>query len=566
MGALVDASAWDFSQNGERHAIAGTTTANATTSITGSGTAFQTALVVGDKISLSSNPTQYARVTAISSNTQLTVATAIGNGTTQTILRRSGEYASTSVAVSAAETCNATNCGYTVAGAIMDREDKNFDEKTCSSATNQVCTVDANCPSGQTCVGHHTNAVSERIETPGSDVTYWLRAGAQNEELSGSLGSGESKFCYTSVGATLRTPVPLWKFPHADGDGYYLQVGDTWSSAPFACEQNLFNQICTASCGLFCQLYTKPCNDHLGTQSGQVLKSGVVTLPSGHTFNALLVRTVADFCVYITSSCGTPLSQVRTIVHLWQVPHLGTVVRLNSPQNGPADLRTFTTIDESNIAFGLFPPRTIQSTAATDTSVSLSWDPGLDTRRISGYRIYWDTDSGASTGYAFDSVNQPGQVSFAGTSATISGLTPGTTYYFTVTARSAFTDPSSGIVTNYESERYPTQIFGDPGFVVPTEVQAATTGGACFPTLEVAGLRVNKAPGGETQVCWNPTADPCAAGYRILGASSPQTDAGFATVADTGLSTCWTGPTAAAYFLVTVRGTGGTGPWGHYGH
>jgi len=568
MGALVDASSWDFSGNGERHAIAGTTTANATTSITGVGTAFQTALVVGDKISLSSNPGQYARVTAISSNTQLTVASALGNGTTQNINRKSGEYTSTSVAVSAAETCNSTNCGYTIAGAIMDREDKNADEKTCSTATTTVCTVDANCPAGQTCVNRaiKTNAVSQRIETAGSDVTYWLRAGAQNEGLAGSLGEGESKFCYTTTGPTVRTPVPLWRFSHPDPGGYFLQVGDTWSSAPFACEQNLFNQICTASCGIFCQLYTKACNDHLGTQSGQVLKSGVVTLPSGHTFNALLVRTVADFCVYAFSGCGTPLSQVRTIVHLWQVPHLGTVVRLNSPQNGPADLRSFSTVDETNIAFGIFPPRTIQSTGASDTSVSLAWDPGLDTRRINGYRIYWDTDSGAGSGYAFDSINQAGQVAFAGTTAVISGLTPGTTYYFTVTARSTFTDPSSGVVTTYESERYPTQIFGDPGFVVPTEVQAATSGGTCTPTAEVTGLRVNKAAGGETQVCWNLSTDPCTTGYRVLGATSPLSDAGFATVADNGLSTCWTGPTGAGYFIVVARGSGGTGPWGHYGH
>ncbi len=35
----------------------------------------------------------------------------------------------------------------------------------------------------------------------------------------------------------------------------------------------------------------------------------------------------------------------------------------------------------------------------------------------------------------------------AGTSATVSGLTPGVTHYFTVTSRTVYTDPSSGVVT-----------------------------------------------------------------------------------------------------------------------
>lgn len=65
--------------------IAGTTVANASTTITGSGTAYLTDLGIGDRISLSSAPGTYATVTAIASNTSLTVSAALGNGTTQTI-------------------------------------------------------------------------------------------------------------------------------------------------------------------------------------------------------------------------------------------------------------------------------------------------------------------------------------------------------------------------------------------------------------------------------------------------------------------------------------------------
>ena len=119
------------------------------------------------------------------------------------------------------------------------------------------------------------------------------------------------------------------------------------------------------------------------------------------------------------------------------------------------------------------------------------------------------------------------------------------------------------MVTTYESLLYPRQVTGDPSFVYPIEVQA-TTPGACTPTTQVTGLRVSKS-GGSCQICWDPVTDPCLVGYRVLGASSPTSAAGFTTVADTGLETCWTGSPSQSYFLVVARGTGGTGPWGHYG-
>jgi len=291
----------------------------------------------------------------------------------------------------------------------------------------------------------------------------------------------------------------------------------------------------------------------------------VATLPSGHTFNALLVRNVADFCVYYVSGCASiwKLAEVRTVNYLWQVPHLGTVVRLQSAQNVP-DLTSFTTVAETDIHFGLFPPKSIAVTATTASSVTLSWDPGADVHRISDYKVYWDSDPGAVSAYAFNSVSNPGQVSFNGTSATVSGLAPGVTHYFTVTSRSVYTDPSSGIVTTYESLLYPTQVSGDPSFIYPVEVQATTP---CPATAEVTGVTVNvtEVPG-EIRICWNPVTDSCLTGYQVLGSDSPVSDAGFSVVADPALETCWTGSPAQSYFLVIAKGITGNGPWGHFGH
>ena len=560
IGDLVNSNTWVFTTPPERTQIPGTTTANASTTITGTGTTFQTDLVIGDKISLSSAPTVYGRVTAFGTgtcpgvncpDTKITVSSPLGNGTTQTINRKAAEVATTSVTVSASETCNATNCGYNISGPsgtiVMDRVDRGFDD---------------------TASLRKTNDVTQRVDTPGSDVTFYLRAGAQNEGVSGNFGSGESKFCYTTQGATTRTPVPLWKFPHQDAGGYYLQPGDSWTSTPFNCEQNVYNGVCT-TCGLFCPLYTKACTGsipHTGTQSGQVVKSGVVTLPSGHTFNAILVRTVADFCVYLLAGCSiTESSEVRTVVYLWQVPEFGTVAELDSAQT-VADNTSYTSVASTNIQFGLFPPKTIQVTGTTGTTVTLSWDPGADTHRISGYKVYWDTDSGAVSSYAFNSVTNSGQVTFGTNTATISGLTAGVTYYFTVTARSSFTDPSSSVTTPYESPLYPIQIYGDPSYVYPIEVQATTTGAGCTPTTEVTGVMVTK-PGGSTKICWTGNSDPCNVGYRVLGSNSPTSAAGFTTLADTTTAqTCWTGTPTQKYFLVVSRGGNGhEGPWGAYG-
>ena len=465
------------------------------------------------------------------------------------------EIASSTVDLVGDESCNrddsdpgATFCGFGGAGRQLGRQDIDFDGVQ----------------------PFKNNQVIER-EDRAQDVTIWLRAGALKEGFDGGFGNGETRFCYDEG----RTPLPLWQLTHQDANGWYMQPGDSWEpewadpiNTPFfACEQTLFNQICGVDPGILEPdiLWAKPCENFAGTQTGEILKGGVVTLPSGHTFNALLIRTVGEFCVYSNSTCSGLfglLDRARTVVYLWQVPNIGTVVILQSEQTA-ADLTSWSKLDITDIRFGLFPPVTMTAGTATDTTLDVSWDPGLDTHRIDGYRVYWDTDSGASTAYA-NFVDVPGA---GNTSTTLTDLTPGTTYYITVTSLSTYANPTRPTnPTTYESLLFPTQVSGDPSNVYPVEVQASTTGGACTPTEEIAGLTLDKATGAEVTVCWAATSDSCVDGYRVVGAADATSDANFAPLADVGLTTCWTGdPGTANYFLVVGRGTGGEGPWGHYG-
>jgi hypothetical protein len=463
------------------------------------------------------------------------------------------ETATTETPVTGAETCNAANCGYagypptaTLEPVILERLDRNL---------------------GGTI--RRDNQVVQR-ENRATDVTLWLRAGSQNENVSGGFGSGETRFCFTDQAGFPRYEVPIWRMPHNDAGGWYTQAGDTWSSEPATtCVQEFYNCQCGSCGGLFQTLWSKACSsggqNFSGTQAGKIVKGGVVKLPSGHFFNAVLLRNTTEFCTYSGSGCSLQLATVRTIVYIWQAPFVGSIALVRGPQRSDftaaeisagaeTPCTNFTTVEFTDISYGLLPPVSISVDAVTDTSVTLSWNPGNDTHRLAGYKIYWDTDPGASTPYAFNSV----VLDRFQVTKVISGLTPGTTYYFTVTSLSDFTDPSTNVVGRYESIRYPTTASGDPDHSYPIEVAATTTGGICVPTQAVMGVTVDKALP-NIHVCWQATTDPCAVGYDVLASSVPA----FGVAGQVGLTTCWDGdppPAGLTLIQVRVRGTGGNGP------
>ncbi len=288
-------------------------------------------------------------------------------------------------------------------------------------------------------VPDNTLTVTERQNGVSSAGRILLIASHRHEELGGTGVEGEARVCHDP--GTARVPVPLWSFANQDANGWYADLDDTWQSdPPFNCEQIIW-----ANAVISDRLWAKSgTSASLGTlsgrQQGRVVSEGPVTLPSGHTFNALVARTWVEYNLFAGSSCGFALQGVRTVVHLWEVPHIGTVVRLQSGNSAPS-VDGFTSLDETDIKFGLFPPRAITVEGTTATSVEISWDPGLITDEIDRYKVYWDTDSGASTPYAFNSDTHPAQVSFAGTSAVISGLTPGVPYFFTVTSVRDYCEP-----------------------------------------------------------------------------------------------------------------------------
>ena len=93
----------------------------------------------------------------------------------------------------------------------------------------------------------------------------------------------------------------------------------------------------------------------------------------------------------------------------------------------------------------IYPP-TNTSASAGSSSFTLSWSANSESD-LTGYKVYWDTDSG----HPYANVQDVGNV----TSKTISGLSSGTTYYVTVTAYdgtySSGNDNSSTIINENQT-------------------------------------------------------------------------------------------------------------------
>src|SRR5262249_31440794 len=136
-------------------------------------------------------------ISALTPNAYATIGDLLAANTWDFSGNNSGkEIVSTSVPQSASETCNLSSCGYNFAGSDLDRDD--------------VGLLDAD-PSNDS----KNNTVTQR-EQRVSDFTIWLRAGDQHEGKSGSLGSGESRFCYVTDAGGTRTQAPLYRFAHQD--------------------------------------------------------------------------------------------------------------------------------------------------------------------------------------------------------------------------------------------------------------------------------------------------------------------------------------------------------------
>jgi hypothetical protein len=415
---------------------------------------------------------------------------------------------------------NSGDCGFNPGGAHPERS-LNREDKNPSDMVNFVPTLQSNervdgvmvCDDGSICTASSPDCDGIGDGICKDNATIWLYATVRYDGIEGAaLGEGESRLCMTDDDGTDRTEVPLWRFPNLDADGYYMELGDPrWTHTVFDCEP-----IVQAPAVVNARADNP---DFEGRQSGEVVNEGLVKLPSGHQFKALVVRSVVEYDVAINFiiQCALDVDDVRTVIYMWQVPHLGTVTRLQSDKVAP-DLHTFTHLSEVDVKFGLFPPLTLNAGPVTGSTIDVSWNPGDITTHIDDYRVYWGQESGGAcsiggedctddhpgagvcsagktccssvgavcNSYERDSVNDPGMITFnSGCTlapgdtecATIDSLDPGTTYYVTVTSRDAFVNPSSSVTTTYESLLYPTQVPAHP-VDLPIEVSATTSGGA----------------------------------------------------------------------------------------
>jgi hypothetical protein len=446
--------------------------------------------------------------------------------------------AQTDVPVTAGESCNSALCGFSFAGTdFMSRQDN------LSSGSKTVAAFDI-------------NATGDAV---------FLRAGSQYEGT-----NAESRFCYD--GLSDRGEVPQYKFQNPDAGRFFMQLGDPhWEGTTWSCDINLFNTNCGAPEPFPKPVDNKvsPCSTYTGRFNFDITSEGTVKLPSGHWADVLILRQVADFCVFLSGgSCGFAVQNVRQPVVLFMSPTAGTMVQVNGPLVA-ADFNSWTGVNESIVQFGLLPPLSIQVDAMTQTTVSLSWNPGNQLGFVDRAKVYWDTDSGGATPYAFNSDANPGQVAFGTNSATISGLTPGQTYFFTVTLLDSFTEPGSSpvLTLEYESYLYPAGFSGN-GITYPAQVQATTNSAGCTPTGEVQNLRVDYAAATDQLFTWDDLVDPCRNRYDLLVASSPTAAANFTTLNETA-TTSYTGDPPVVkilYFLVVAEGASGQrGPLGHYG-
>jgi hypothetical protein len=334
--------------------------------------------------------------------------------------------------------------------------------------------------------------------------TFWLRAWAIDECGTPSTGDQELRLCFWPQPG--RPEVPFMVFANTDGARRFMAPGDApWQSGVFTCGAS---SPTTVTQGSPCQMAAggqnavlSDGNETLGRFTGRVVRAGTVTLPSGHVLDTILVEILASFRAMVPTPFGCIDSGERTRQYqlMWLVPGYGPIVQVRSPEDQGPDLSTWTTTSSTVIAHGLLPPLRIQVDAVTSSTVRVSWDPGRVTSSIDGFVVHWGTQPGSVTAPPFSS----GMLPIAGgTSTTLRGLQPETTYWISVTSVSAYTDPRAMVTTDYESIALPDSIGADvDGDGVrdtsyPPETSATT---AVAPPASLAVNRqVRLLPGGPT--------------------------------------------------------------------
>ena len=293
--------------------------------------------------------------------------------------------------------------------------------------------------------------------------------------------SAETRLC---LGTGSDAPmVPVYVLPNVEGGTgkRFMQASDpAWQSDVFDC-------FAGATLGAPCKSIggTKATLDADGVTEGRIrnrfVRAGVLTLPSGHVLDALLVESFTSYTAK-DASCFFGLQASQQWRLAWVVPHHGTILSLSSPGTVPL-LTGFAVAQSTFLGYGLLPPVSIQATDVTPDSVTVSWSPGLlGARGITGWEVHWGAVSGKTQAPAFHS----GPIPAATTSWTIQGLSAGQTLHVSVTARRSYTDPVSNVTTLYESIKLP-QFIGSDGngdgtleTSYPPEVAVTTPGpGPC---------------------------------------------------------------------------------------
>lgn len=390
--------------------------------------------------------------------------------------------AGTQVPVS--QSCYAACCGFSVAGNDFAGRSDN----------------PANGARGFTAVDRVTGATDK----------YFFRA------IVGSEGDATSELRSCFDGSAVHNTVVAYDFQHPDAGRFYMQKSDAWTNALKTCSQDVWQGGNCSSCTSGTAAYVSRKTPQTGI-TASVVGEGVLTLPSGHHFDSLLLQNTNDFTVYGDPFCLIlPVQAVHQYTYAWLVPFYGNVATVSSGISVP-DATSWMT-GSTSLNYSLLPPVSISATAAACDRITLSWNPGNDASRITRYKVYWGTQSGAVVAYPFNSDANPGQVSFSGATATITGLARGTAYFFTVTSLADYAGHS------YESLVYPTQISGTtPASAYPAEIVAAT---ASAPTTRVTGVTVAKSGAVspiDIVIAWNPLpGEACLDRYAVYSAADPR--------------------------------------------